>query len=387
MKTEKDRKLRIVFLTNRNAKDKREWSGTLYYMAQAMSKYGCEVSYVGPYQPKFVLFFLKTVRKLSETILHKKYNIAYSIVLAYFHKWFFTKKIREINPDVIFAGSSSSELSLINLKIPKVFLADATFELLINNYPNFTNLTKLSLKEGDYIERKALYNADVLVFSSQWAIDSARDFYKIPTKRLHLISYGANLDQEPERAQVIGKKIDKQINLLFLGVDWIRKGGADVYRVFSELLARGINVQLTVCGCQPPVDAHPQLIVHKFLNKNKAEDFQILYKILLETHFLYVPSRSDCTPIVFCEASAYAIPVLTTNVGGIPSVVVEGINGHTFPLDKPTGEIADLICSYVDNPHRYTSLSESSRNFYESNLNWNIWGEKMSKIFRNLVNN
>lgn len=379
-----NKRLKIAYLTFRDATDKREWSGTLYYMAQSLSKHAGEVHYIGPYKPSTLHFFLKVFKRLNEIFLRKKYSIAYSYILALFYKIHFSKKIKQLKPDIIFAASAAPEMSLLKLDhIPIVYLGDVTFELLPENYPNFTNLSQLSLFECDHLERKAFNRANALVFSSKWAVDSALQYYRIPENKIHLISYGANMDKIPETEEISNKTIGKKLKLLFLGVDWNRKGGKDVFEAFEELLKRGIDAQLTVCGCIPPVQ-NPNMVVHKFLNKNKADDFKILYNILLDTHFLFVPSKSDCTPIVFCEASAFGIPVITSNVGGITSVVKERINGHTFPLETTKEEYAKLFESYYSNPDKYRQLSASSRKFYESNLNWDVWGKKMYEIFEQL---
>jgi glycosyltransferase involved in cell wall biosynthesis len=380
--------MKIAYLTYRDAKDKREWSGTLYYMAQSLSKHAGDVVYIGPFYPKFLIFFLKVFRKFSEIVLRKKYNIAYNYLLSLVYKYHFTKKINKIKPDVVFAASASPEMSLLKLNIPIIYLGDITFNLLKYNYPNFMNLLKISEWESELLESKTFKNASALVFSSEWATNSAENDYKISKNKIHLISYGANMDTIPRREEVISKSIQSKIKIVFLGVDWIRKGGSDVYNTFIELVNRGINVELTVCGCIPPIaNPHQNMKVIPFLNKNKTEDFQVLYNILMETHFLFVPSKSDCTPIVFCEANAFGIPVITSDVGGITSVIKNGINGHTFPLSTTTIEYANTIQDYYNHPDKYQHLVNSSREYYESNLNWDKWGKRMNAIIINLINN
>lgn len=375
---------KIVYLTSRNAKDRKEWSGTMYYMAQSLSKHAGEVYYAGPYKPAVVLFILKVFRRISLLIFRKNYSLPYSVLLAWVYKIHFERKIKKIKPDIIFAPSASGEISLIKADCPIVFLADITFRLLIDYYPNFTNLSKFSLHEAEYIERKVCKNASALIFSSDWAVQSAGSDYGVPESKVHMISFGANMDIIPERNDVIHKTIAGPVKLLFLGVDWIRKGGDIVYKAFKQLQDQGVDVELTVCGCIPP-ESNPKMIVIPFLNKNNETDFKKLYQIFLGTHFLFVPSKSDCTPIVFCEASAFGIPVLTSNAGGIPSVVYNGINGFTLPLDAHFSEFSKIILSYVTNEKNYNDFVVSSRNFYETNLNWDQWGKTVNTLFEDLI--
>ena len=194
MNVKPDRKLKIMFLTHRDAKDKREWSGTMYYMAKALEKHAGEVVYAGPYKPFFPLIILKIINKISLAVFKKRYSIPYSRLLARSYKRFFTGKIKNEKPDIVVAVSASGEMSQLKLNCPVIYLGDITLKLLIDNYPNFTRLSKWSLWESDIIERETYKNASALVFSSEWAVNSAKNDYRIPEEKVHLISYGLTLN-------------------------------------------------------------------------------------------------------------------------------------------------------------------------------------------------
>ena len=357
-------------------------------MAKSLEKNSGEVIYVEPYSPKILVFFLKIFRKTIEIVFRKKYNFYYSYLITLAYKFHFTSIIKKEKPDVVFAASASPEMSQLKLDCPIVYLGDITFELLINNYPNFTNLAKINLWEANIIERKTYKNAAALVFSSEWAVNSARNFYGVPDYKNFIISYGANMDTIPDRNDVINKTIKDKVKILFLGVDWIRKGGDIVYNAFIELLNNEVETELLVVGCTPPETCKNENIrVIPFLNKNKEDDFKVLYNILLETNFLFVPSRSDCTPIAFCEANAFGIPVITSDVGGITSVIKNKTNGYTFPLSAEPKKYADIITAYYNKTLNYNELVISSRNYYESNLSWDQWGKSMDKLFNTLIKN
>ena len=379
-------KKRILFVTHRDARDKKEWSGTFYSMAQSLSKHSGEVIHAGPYYPIVLLFFLKVLNKLSIFFLKKKYRITYSYLLAYFYRLHFSRKIKKEKPNIIFAPSSSGEISLIKADQPKVYLGDATLNLLLDTYPNYTNLSKLSLWEAQKVEHKAFSNATSLVFSSDWAASSAMKDYNVPREKIHIIPYGANMEKIPSKKEIEGKNIKEAIKVLFLGVDWDRKGGDLVYDSFLKLQEIGINSELVVCGCIPPNQYnHPKMQVIPYLDKNKESDAEKLYNVLLSSNFLFIPSKSDCTPIVFCEANAFGIPVLTTDVGGITSVITDGINGHTYPLNTSADIYAEKIAWYSKNPDKYIEMVKTSRQHYEQYLNWDNWGIKMNELFERLL--
>ena len=379
-------KIKIMYLTHRNAQDKREWSGTMYYMGQALSRHAGEVVYAGPYYPKFLFLLLKAINKVSSLLFKKRYNIPYNYFLTLAYKHYFTKKIKKENPDIIFAPASSGEMSQLKVDCPLIYLGDITLSLLIDRYPNFTNLSKFSRWEGEIIENKTFKNADALVFSSEWAADSARNDYNVPEEKIHLIPYGANMDIFPDKKEVAEKDFGQPLKLLFLGVDWKRKGGEIVFNTFMDLQNRGVDVELTVCGCTPPEKfKDPKMKVIPFLNKNDQKDAKVLYEILLDHHFLFVPSRSDCTPIAFCEANAFGLPVVSTDVGGISSLIKDGVNGHVLTLDAQPENYAEIFSSYYNKESDYRKIVKSSREYYDKILNWDHWGDEMSKLMNDLI--
>ena len=386
MSTSPEKRIKIAYLTHRNAQDKREWSGTLYHMAQSLQKHAGDVVYAGPYNPRLMFFFLKAVNKLSLLILRKRYSVPYNYFLTLLYKFRFTRIIKKEQPDIVFAAAASGEMSQLNIKQPIIYLGDITFNLLKDHYPNYQNLSAFSLWESEKIESKTFRKAAALVFSSQWAAGSAKKDYGVPAEKINIISYGANMDQIPDTQTAIQKSQKGPWHFLFLGMDWVRKGGEAVFNTFELLQKQGYDVKLTVCGCVPPEKfRNPAMTIIPFLNKNNPEDAQQLFQLLLDAHFLFVPSKSDCTPIVFCEANAFGLPVITTDVGGITSVVENGINGHTLPLESSATDYANTIKPYLEDKALYQQLSENSRSYYEQKLNWDQWGKSMSELINRLV--
>ena len=72
-------------------------------------------------------------------------------------------------------------------------------------------------------------------------------------------------------------------------------------------------------------------------------------KILSTTDILVLPSYYEGLPISVLEAMSYAMPVITTPVGGIPEVVTDGVEGTLFtPGDKAS--LTQAIDKYIENP-------------------------------------
>ena len=381
-----EKRIKIGYLSSRDARNIREWSGTMYHMANSLEKHVGEVVFLGPYKPRFIIFYMKVLNKVSLYILGKRYGFAHSYLMSMAYKLRFESRIKKEKPDIIFAATATPEISRIKTSIPIVNLNDTTFELLVDNYSNFTKLLPFSRRRNERTEKAANLNSAAFVVSSDWARRSLINYYGMPDNKIHIISYGANLSRIPQASE-IQLKPQGTTKILFLGVDWQRKGGAIAFNAFVDLTNRGIDAELTVIGCTPPEYVkHAKLSIIPFLDKNKERDFERLYSILSDTHLMLVPSRGDCTPIVFCEANAFGIPVISTDVGGISSVIEDGKNGILLPLEASPALYADKMEELLKNPQRYSELVVTSRKYYDEKLNWNKWGEEMSKLFHSLIN-
>ncbi len=122
-----------------------------------------------------------------------------------------------------------------------------------------------------------------------------------------------------------------------------------------------------------------------FLDKHKTEDMEAFKKLLGESTFLILPSRSECFGIVFAEASAYGLPSIAAETGGIADAIKDGVNGFTLPYDASASEYANLIAAMLANKEKHEELKKTSRAFFETNLNWDTWAKRVNELIKPLV--
>ncbi|RZM28495.1 MAG: glycosyltransferase [Pedobacter sp.] len=374
---------KVLFLTAYDPLDKKSWSGTLYHMHLQLSKY-FEVENTGPipYLSGFWGFAFKLFASINHRIFNKFYDTNYSKFVGRLN----LKKINDkINGDYdfIYAPIASRELSQIkNLKTPVIYASDITFDLIKSKY-GLDNLYKFSVKEGDDVERLAIKNATYCLYPSEWAAASAVNQYGAEPDKVFVIPLGANISHMPNY-NIEEKSNFAKLEILFLGVDWIRKGGDMVIKTYRKLKEHNYNVHLTICGCVPPVDlSNTDITIIPFLDKNNPEDYKSFNKLLIQTHLLFVPSEAEAYGIVFCEAAAYGIPAISRNAGGITSIIKNDINGYCLPYNSIEDAYFDVISRISIDNNLYRRLSKASRALYVENLNWDKWGDSVSKLIIN----
>lgn len=380
------RRPRIGILTSQDARDPLPVSGTPYHMARALARHAGEIAYLGPVR-SIVRFAGRVRGGISRRLLHREYDFAHSRLLAHEYAWRFRRRLNGI--DVLFAPFGSTQIALLETDIPIVYASDTTFALMRNQYPTFTGLSDANAREGEEIERLALGRASLFTTASAWCAESAQRDYGMPAERIHVIPYGANLDAPPADVVAAAKHnvlADDRCHLLFIGVNWEWKGGGIAYDTLLALRAAGTDSTLTIVGCEPPptVD-RTHLRIFPRLDKRLAADRARMQLLLLEASFLIHPTRFDCFAIVVCEASAHGTPALVSDTGGVRGALSTGVNGELLPLNADGSAFASRILAIRRDPARYAALTRSSRALFESRLNWDHWGRRMSELIEPIL--
>jgi glycosyltransferase involved in cell wall biosynthesis len=379
------RRPRIAYYTINDPLDKRSWSGLTYFIGQILQKNIGEVHFLGPVRIPWILDkTFRAIQKFTRFVFKTEYIPKYSLLKNVYASLVLKKKMKGRQYDFLFAPAAASELAYLKTNLPIIYFGDATYKLYSETYEKeFKNLNSFSRREGEHLERRALKKSDLIIFSSHWAARSAISDYGVPPGKIEIIQMGANIDNVPEREMIFRKEENKVLTLLFLSVDWERKGGAIAFDALKYLDESGMDVKLIVCGCIPPPEyVHSKMEVIPFLNKNKAEDFQQFVNLLSYVHFLLLPTRADCTPLVNCESNAYGVPAITTNVGGISEAVKDGVNGYCLEMEAGGPVYAKLIREVFLDKQRYHQLIESSRKRFEEELNWDKFSAEFHKALR-----
>jgi glycosyltransferase involved in cell wall biosynthesis len=143
------------------------------------------------------------------------------------------------------------------------------------------------------------------------------------------------------------KKPGNRLRLIFVGLDFMRKGLTILLRTHAALRAEGIPVTTTVIsGMRWRPDDYigpvsPEIVnetfallvqegVHSFGTLSNADMLQRMR----EADFLVVPTFHDTFGYVFIEALSVGTPVIATRTCALPEIVDDGINGHLLTFDN-----------------------------------------------------
>jgi len=251
--------MKVAYVTpfdSRNLNSSNHWSGLGYYIAQSIKDQSVSLDYIGPLEDKLPLKFLSECKSCYYKLFRKNY-IRYiePLVLQDYGRQI-AEKIQGNPVDIVFSAASDS-IAYLECDQPIVFWADATFANLIDFYPAYSNLCKESLKTAHRIQSISLEKSKLAIYSSEWAAQTAINYYNADPTKVKVVPFGANIEIKKGinevKASIEARPNDK-CKLLFLGVDWFRKGGDVALRVSEELNNLGLDTELTVVGCQPVIE-------------------------------------------------------------------------------------------------------------------------------------
>ena len=106
--------------------------------------------------------------------------------------------------------------------------------------------------------------------------------------------------------------------------------------------------------------------------------------ILKSSKVLVLPSRIESVPNVIKEAFYLKIPVVASNVGGIPEIVTHEKTGLLVPPNEPQS-LVDAINRILENKEYARKLADAGYEFLIKNLTWDVLLPKYIKFYEDLV--
>jgi glycosyltransferase involved in cell wall biosynthesis len=364
--------LRIGFVSIQDASDVTTWSGIPFQILSQMRAQNIDVEVLSPLSTgvKYLLAPVKLIsraRKQSVTLDHFRLILrAYARQIETF--------VRKRSIDVVFCPSTIP-ITLLDTGVPIVTWTDAVFHAMHDYYGKaFANMTKAGIARGKWQEETALRNCSIAAYASTWALEGAGRI--TDRAKLRILPFGSSLPVSHNEVDVVRLAKEKRTTrkkrceLLFVGVNWERKGGAIAVETARLLNDAAIETSLRVVGSQPEGEIPPFVEVLGFLNKSSESGKQRLVDLFRSADFLILPTKAEAAGIVFSEASSYGLPSVTYATGGVTDYVRNGVNGVCIEPGGAAERFAEEIQKILESPAAYEGYALRAFHEYKSRLNW-----------------
>jgi glycosyltransferase involved in cell wall biosynthesis len=108
--------------------------------------------------------------------------------------------------------------------------------------------------------------------------------------------------------------------------------------------------------------------------------------IMKSSDVVVVPSRMESLPTTIKEAFFLKIPVVGTDVGGIPELIKNNETGLLVPPNEPQ-KLAESVNKLLENKQNANQLANSGHQFIKNNMTWDVILPKYIEFYENLLNN
>jgi len=133
-----------------------------------------------------------------------------------------------------------------------------------------------------------------------------------------------------------------------VGGEWRRKGGPQLLEALAGLPPGTWQLDAVTRDAVPPT---PGVIAHHGVGPNSPE----LLDLFAQADLFVLPSLGECLAVVLMEATAAALPIITTDVGALAEAVRPGETGLIVP-PKDVPALRDALAALVADPARRTSM-------------------------------
>lgn len=370
--------------------DRRLWSGTPSHIVEGLRRYGVPTTCVGAV-PRWVnrlpssslWHYYRLVRKQNFIPdRHPLINRLFSAIGS--------RRIRACAAVDAIVTSTIVGAAHLRTKVPVFILHDATWSQMMEMHPWFhaSAQPRYMVKSGWELERRAFRHPNhYIVLASEWARKRAIADHGLDPDRVFVLPLGANFSEDPSDERVsraIATRTGEHCDLLFVAVEFEKKGGAIAVAAAEALRARGIPTTLHIAGCSPA--GLPEWVrVHGYLRKDRPEELKKLQSLYAQSDFFILPTRAEAQGIVFNEAAGFGLPAAGTDVGGVSSVVRSGDWGMLLPLEARGAEYAAWIAPLFRDRARYRETARRARQDFVARLSRSAYTRQLLGIIHQVL--
>lgn len=191
-------------------------------------------------------------------------------------------------------------------------------------------------------------NTRMIITNSELSKRIIAEYYPYPQERIHVIYNGVDLEQFTACTEL---RQGQDIELLFVGQDFKRKGLAPVIEALAILIKEGYPCHLRVIGSDSPTPYQQQAaqlgIENKITFEGPTRKIQNAYRA---ADLFVFPSLYDPFANVVLESLACGLPALTTTTNGSSEIITETKNGYVIEgaTDHLAADIAERASQFCD---------------------------------------
>ena len=109
-------------------------------------------------------------------------------------------------------------------------------------------------------------------------------------------------------------------------------------------------------------------------------------RVIKSSEVVVVPSRIESLPTTVKEAFFLNVPVIGTNVGGIPELITNDETGILIPPEN-SDELAQAVNELLSNKEKAEKIAANGNIFVKNNMTWDVILPKYIQFYEDLLKN
>lgn len=260
------------------------------------------------------------------------------------------KIIEDINPDVINIHGTFLPFSILAIFLSKKYPVVLTVHALVSNEYRYHKGPSYLLKRfiDQPIERHVIKKMKNIIIVSPILEKPVKNMTK---SRIFFIPNALNIGDTMSAITINSIEL-KHPAILFVGSFGKIKGLDILIEAIPFLIKRYKNIKLYVAGSGARDDELKKYVESlkiednvKFLGYISGSNKHYYFK---NSDIFVIPSLSDSFPTSLLEAMVMKVPVVASNVGGIPFIIEDGKSGLLFERGNPT-DLSEKIIMLLEN--------------------------------------
>ncbi len=250
--------------------------------------------------------------------------------------------------------------------LPYALYLDFTHALTRREWPARAPMSRMESALWRRLE-SATYRDAVAIFTrSEYVKKSLLQDYGIPADKVSVVGAGVNVPLPDLRE--IGERPTP--TALFIGSDFLRKGGDVLLRAWPEVRRTIPDAELLILG--PLASDHPAGVTVLRTTWHRSTVLEAYTKARL----FVMPSRCETWGDVFLEAMAYGLPCIGTTADAMPEIIEENVTGFLVPSGDTEG-LTQRVISLLGDAARARQFGLAGRARLEQRFLWSLTVDRM----------